>query len=179
MYSNQDIDAKEKELKALRDNLPPKRDQAQKALNELAKELDMDGLVLDRNDTAELIVDGELPVSLNWFAALPGLVATTPMPEAAADDPRTLARVLQANQSWALTHGGTFAKLPTGNDLVLCRLLLFPTEITQGRGIGAAMADDLARFVALAKEWRATLIDSAESSLPPAIDQPPPGFIRP
>lgn len=110
MDTSQDANTKEKELRALRDLPPPSRDQAQAALDELASELEMDGLVLDRNDVAELIVDGELPVSLNWFTELPGLVATAPMPESASDDPRTLALLLQANQSWALTHGGAFAK---------------------------------------------------------------------
>lgn len=57
-----------KELRALRDNPPPSRDPAQAALADLTGQLDMDGLVLDRNDAAaELIVDGELPMSLNSF----------------------------------------------------------------------------------------------------------------
>lgn len=56
---------------------------------------------------------------------------------------------------------------------------MIPTENMEGRGIGAAMADDLARFVALAKEWRETLTETVKSAPPPPIDRPPPGFIRP
>jgi hypothetical protein len=129
------------------------------ALAELARHLGLERLELDAQGTAEITVDGEIDVTLAHLPPLPGLVAAAVVAEAAGDG-ALARRLLQANTSWALTQGGSFAMLPGRPELMLCRLI--PVV---GRD-GAALDQDLAAFVELVGAWRDEIAELEEPGAP-------------
>jgi hypothetical protein len=153
---------------------PCERADVAAALADLGRQIGVERLELDEQGTAEITVDGGIDVTLAHLPPLPGLVAAAAVAE--ADDGGVLARrLLQANTSWALTQGGSFAMLPGRPELMLCRLI--PVA---GRD-GAALDQDLAAFVELVVAWRDQIAELEEPAGPDAArdeGEPPSHLIR-
>jgi Tir chaperone protein (CesT) family len=144
------------------------------ALANLARQLGLEGLELDEQGTAGITVDGEIDITLAHLPHLPGLVAAAVVAEAAGEDGALARRLLQANTSWALTQGGSFAMLPGRPELMLCRLVA-----VVGRD-GAALDQELAAFVDLVRAWRDDIEEALEEPAAPEEGGPevPEHFMR-
>lgn len=163
-----DRDQLDRTLHQLREAVLTRKD-VDTILRALAARWGVDAIALDESNSAELAVDGEIPLYLIHLAHLPGLVAAIPMPQGVADSPRALAELLRANLSWQLTQGGTFGMAPGLDQPMLCRLVLLA-------GMDAAALDhELASFADFAKAWREDLVGRVGESASPPI-APVPGM---
>lgn len=150
------------------------RADAEAVLADLARHIGCERLELDEQGVAEITVDGDVDVMLLHLPHLPGLVAAAVVAEDAADGGALARRLLQANMSWAVTHGGTFAMLPGRPEVMLCRLVALA-----GRDV-AGLDRELATFVDLVRVWRDEIEEDLEDAEPPEIKGPdvPRDFIR-
>ena len=159
-----DRDELDRTLHRLREVVLTRKD-VDAVLQALAARWGVDAIALDESNSAELAVDGEIPLYLIHLPHLPGLVAAIPMPPGVADSPRTLAELLRANLSWQLTQGGTFGMAPGLDQPMLCRLVLLAGMDS------AALDNELASFADFAKAWREDLVGrvgkSASASIAP------------
>jgi hypothetical protein len=148
------------------------REDVDAVLTDLAKRLGMESLTLDENNAADLVIDDAVDLSLLYLDHFPGLMAAMPLPQENGCMPARLLRLLQANMSWAMTHGGTFAMLPGQKDPVLCRLFVLLDRDAE------RLEQELARFVELGIAWREALeVDEEPENLPPPT-MPPMSGIR-
>ena len=125
----------------------PSREHAERLVIAFGARIGVADLRLDENGEASITVDGNLVVSINYYAHLAGLVLAAPLPMAAAEDETIMRHLLQANMSWPLTDGGTFAMAPgTGFPLLL-------RQIPLGSLDAAAMDRYVTDFVEVAHGW--------------------------
>jgi len=148
------------------------REQIDAALAELGKTLGTGPLALDDTGQVRLRVDGDLELTLAHVPGVAGFVAAAPIISAPLDRPEILRTLMQANLSWPLIQGGTFAMPPGREVAMFCRVLpLF--------GAGAQEMDgQLAAFVDLVRFWNAEIAHaletdakhrrSAETGVPPS-----------
>lgn len=122
------------------------REQVDEIVAGLGKIIGVDDLALDESGVAELVVDEDIELSLIHLPHFPGIVAAIPMPEGAENDGQLLRKLLQANMSWAMTQGGSFAFVPPR--VALGRLI--PLTQTDSERLDR----ELAAFVELATAWR-------------------------
>ena len=171
MVDNLDSDAVETLLQKVKE-APLSREQIDEVLSQFAEEAGIEGLALDENDSALLVVDGDVEIHLLYLEHLPGLIAASPLPDRPDNRGHLLRQLLKANMSWDLTQGGTFGMLPKDKDLMLCRLLPLTEEDS------SQFEQMIAGFVEHALAWRHHVLDNlgeegeSEQSAPAA---PPPG----
>ena len=80
-------------------------------------------MTFDGDGVIELSIKDELPLALLHMPPFPGVMASATLPEGLAARDDLVRDLLRANRSWAATAGVTFAKLPGGDDYVLCRMI--------------------------------------------------------
>ena len=123
------------------------RAEIEAVLAAFARRNGLPAMVFDEEGTIALSIADELEVTLALVAHFPGVLALVALPEELAVRGDVTRRLLQANLSWPLTAGGTFAKLPGDEAPQFCRL------------IGLAERDDqvfereLMAFAERAREW--------------------------
>lgn len=135
----------------------------------------VDELVLDENNTTALTIEDEVEIALVHLPHFSGIVAVAEIDPEVREHPPLLKRMLQANMSWELTHGGCFAVIPPAKQLVLCRLIgLLDRDLQR-------IDRELAAFVQLVEAWQQELEmgllidDEAETT----EEQFRPGYLRP
>lgn len=80
-------------------------------------------MAFDEDGTVEMTIGDELDVTLALVPHFAGLLAVAALPEELAERDDITRRLLQANLSWPLTSGGTFARLPEGGAPAFCKLI--------------------------------------------------------
>lgn len=133
------------------------RQDVQAILTQYAKHIGVEALALNKEGTVQITIDNETELSLVHLPHFPGLIVASPMPKKASQHRAILCELLQANMSWEMTHGGSFAMLPPGNDLMLCRLVSLAT------GDIELLDRELAAFVGLAQHWHKKITADLES----------------
>jgi hypothetical protein len=167
-----DSAAVESALQQMRD-VQLTREDVDKVLAELAERIGVASLALDENNVVSFTVDDEIEITLVHIPHLPGIVAASPVPDRPGERGDLLKRLLQANMSWELTHGGTFGMIPPGKELMLCRLIPLADKSVE------RLETELAGFAELAGSWQAQVEDFLDF-LPEGDDEaaepaPPPG----
>ncbi|MEM6365857.1 MAG: CesT family type III secretion system chaperone [Planctomycetota bacterium] len=138
----------ESEIERLRDTKLDRED-ANQVVRELGEIIGIEDLQLDEEGVAELIIDGQVELSLVHLPELPGIIAAAALPEGMEADPAVLRQILATNLSWQATQGGCFTFVEPR--LAICRL------IPLGPGQSELLDQELARFVHRARAWQEML----------------------
>ncbi|MEM7023001.1 MAG: CesT family type III secretion system chaperone [Pseudomonadota bacterium] len=155
-------------------NVTLTREGVEALLADYAQHIGVEGLELDEHDVVEFSVDEVIDVALMYLPHLQGLIAVSPVAEQDDATGSLGRRLLQANQSWSLTRGGVFARLPGRPELMLCSLICLPSDDLE------TLDRDLAAFVHLVKLWReetAGHLDGADA-VREDVFRPPDNVIR-
>lgn len=150
-----DRDALNERLAALA-GPPLPRAEVARLVQALGRQIGLPELALDEAGEVELVIDGDVELSLVHLPHLPGIVVAAPVPNLPVQRPEYLKIMMQANMSWRLTRGGAFVMLPGRDEVMLCCLVVLGTEENDVDKLDRELAD----IVAFARFWRAE-IDTA------------------
>lgn len=126
----------------------PSREHADGLIAAFGEHIGVEGLQLDENGGTVITIDGDLVVSLSYYAHLAGFVVAAPLPLAAAEDDAIMRDLLRANMSWVHTDGGTFGMASGSNVPMLLRQI--PLALLDAEALDKQVAD----FVDLVRGWQ-------------------------
>lgn len=135
---------------------PLPRAEVEGLVRALGRHIGLPELALDAEGEAELVIAGDVELSLVHLPQLPGIVVAAPIPNVPVARPEYLKIMMQANMSWRLTRGGAFVMLPGRDDVMLCCLIV----LSAGENAVERLDRELADIVAYVRFWQAE-IDTA------------------